>query len=66
MDSEALLVATGAADFSAKVWDAVTGKELHEFAHKHIVKSVEFSKVEKMSFRMHLHGLLGVGVIIQY
>lgn len=44
LDSKALLAATASADFSAILWDAVTGKQLRELAHKHIVKSVEFSR----------------------
>jgi serine-threonine kinase receptor-associated protein len=43
LDNKGLRAATGAADFTAKLWDAITGKEIQEFSHKHIVKNVEFS-----------------------
>jgi len=40
---EARLAATGSGDFSAKVWDAVTGACLATLDHKHVVKCVDFS-----------------------
>ncbi|KAK9710581.1 WD domain, G-beta repeat [Popillia japonica] len=44
LNPEATRAASGAADFTGKVWDAITGEELHSFQHNHIVKSVNFSK----------------------
>ena len=43
LNSNATKAASGAADFSAKIWDAVSGEEEATLAHNHIVKSVNFS-----------------------
>jgi serine-threonine kinase receptor-associated protein len=44
LDANALRAATASADFSTKVWDALTGDELHSFEHKHIVRACAFSE----------------------
>lgn len=43
VDPMANLAATASGDFSARVWDAITGQSLVELPHKHIVKACVFS-----------------------
>nr|CAH8868498.1 unnamed protein product [Trichobilharzia regenti] len=45
-DLHADKVATGSADFSAKIWCVNTGKELNSIPHDHIVRCVEFNKTD--------------------
>lgn len=44
LDDSAMKAATGSADFSARLWDACTGDQLHEFSHKHIVRTLQFGR----------------------
>jgi len=47
INSTALQVATGSADYTAKVWNALSGEELQTFQHSRIIKSVNFSSDNK-------------------
>ena len=42
-----LLICDYTSSFFRKVWDAITGNELHSFEHKHIVRSCAFSEVDE-------------------
>lgn len=43
LDPTGSLAATASGDFSAKIWDAITGRALAELPHKHICKTCDFS-----------------------
>lgn len=53
LNEPALLCATGSADFSARVWDACSGDELHQFQHPHIVRTCAFSHGNKLATGCH-------------
>jgi len=48
LDPLGYLAATASGDFDARVWDAISGKCLYIFPHKHIVKTVDFSPNSKL------------------
>lgn len=50
LDKPALRAASGSADFTAKIWDALTGDVLHSFDHKHIVRACAFSEDTHLLF----------------
>jgi len=47
INSTATHVVTGSADYTVKLWDSLTGDELHCFTHSRIVKTVQFAKDDK-------------------
>lgn len=60
LDPMGCLAATASGDFSVKVWDGVTGKELFTYGHKHIVKTVDFSPDSKFLATGGHEGILRV------
>lgn len=44
LNQDATQAVTASGDFSAKIWDALTGECLTTFTHKHIVKTAHFSR----------------------
>jgi len=47
LNSDITQAITGSADYTAKLWDALSGTEIHNFNHGRIVKSVRFSNDNK-------------------
>lgn len=55
-NAEATKVVTGSGDYSAIVWDAVSGANLHAFQHPHYVKSCDWldNKIVTGNFDSHV------------
>merc|ERR1719164_94888 len=49
-NADATRASTAAGDFTAKLWNAVTGAELCSYQHKHIVKAAVFSQDGKQLY----------------
>jgi len=47
LNANATQAISGSADYTAKLWDCLSGEELHSFSHERIVKSVNFAKDNK-------------------
>jgi serine-threonine kinase receptor-associated protein len=60
VDATGNLAATASGDFSVQVWDAITGKSLYQFPHKHIVKSCDFSPNSKWLATAGHEGILRI------
>ena len=60
LDSRAVLAATGAGDFTATIWNAVTGEEVQTMVHKHVVKTVDFSPDDRCLATGGNEGLLRI------
>ena len=66
LDPKANLCATASGDFSARLWDAITGQCLTSWQHKHIVKAVEFSPDSKLLATGGHEGLLRIFDLQKY
>ena len=56
LNDSAFVAATGSADFSARVWNAVTGDEVCMFPHKHIVRTTAFERGTSGAHRLMTGG----------
>jgi serine-threonine kinase receptor-associated protein len=65
LDPTGCLAATASGDFSVQVWDAITGMSLYSFAHKHVVKTVDWSSNSKRIATGGHEGLLRIYDVTQ-